>query len=234
MLRRRASTRRRGPGGGTTSRGPGSRPAGPVCASPSRAGAGSTRAASSRRRRRARRRARAGRRAGSPIARIHTRWSATCSVAGATNRLPSTWRCSMARPSAMCRAPRVVDAGEDLGERRHGHRVGGVRHRVLVVHAVVGGLERRAHRQDRLAVLDGVHPAGRERAAVAHPLDAEGDRLGVVAGSHEVGVDASAAGGRRRPRSPARCDRSRRLPGRAPARRRPVRAAASGSGRGTA
>ncbi len=38
-------------------------------------------------------------------------------------------------------------------------------------------------------MLDGVHPAGRERAAVAHPLDAEGDRLGVVARSHEVRVD---------------------------------------------
>ena len=38
-------------------------------------------------------------------------------------------------------------------------------------------------------MLDGVHPPRREGPAVAHPLDAEGDRLGVVAGAHEVGVD---------------------------------------------
>ena len=133
------------------------------------------------------------------MARIHTRWSATCSVAGATKRLPSTWRWSMARSSAMCRAPgwstpakTSASDGTDIGSGTH-------RHRVLVVEPAVGGLERRAHRQDRLAVLDGVHPAGRERPAVAHPLHAEGDRLGVVAGTHEVGVDASAAGGRRRP-----------------------------------
>ena len=72
------------------------------------------------------------------MARIHTRWSATCSVAGATKRLPSTWRCSMARPSAMCRAPGWSTPGEDVGQRRDGHRVGDHRHRVLVVQAAVG------------------------------------------------------------------------------------------------
>ena len=51
-------------------------------------------------------------------------------------------------------------------------------------------------------MLDGVHPAGRERPAVAHPLDAEGDRLGVVAGSHEVGVERVQPAVAR-PRSPA-------------------------------
>ena len=38
-------------------------------------------------------------------------------------------------------------------------------------------------------MLDGVDPAGREGPAVAHPLDAEGDRLGVVARPHEVRVE---------------------------------------------
>ncbi len=83
---------------------------------------------------------------------------------------------------------RVVDPGEQLGQRGEGVRSGSLGEGVLVVQAPVGVLERGAHRQDRLAVLDGVHPAGRERAAVAHALDAEGDRLRVVAGAHEVGV----------------------------------------------
>ena len=38
------------------------------------------------------------------MARIHTFWSATRSLAGSTKRWPSTCRCSMARPSTMCRA----------------------------------------------------------------------------------------------------------------------------------
>ena len=83
---------------------------------------------------------------------------------------------------------RVVDALEELGQARERVGGGGLRERVLVVEAGVGVLERGAHRQDRLAVLDGVHPAGREGAAVTHALDAERDRLGVVAGAHEVRV----------------------------------------------
>ena len=82
----------------------------------------------------------------------------------------------------------VVDAAIDVREGGDRERLRHLRHLVLVVHASGRVLERRAHRQDRLAVLEGVHPPGREGATVTHPLHPEGDGLGVIAGPHEVGV----------------------------------------------
>ena len=62
------------------------------------------------------------------------------------------------------------------------------RHRVGVVEPGLLLLEGRDHRQDRLAALQRVRPAGAERAAVAQPLDRERDGLAHVAGAQEVAV----------------------------------------------
>ncbi len=51
-----------------------------------------------------------------------------------------------------------------------------------------GPLEGARHRHDRCVLLDRVHPPRRERRPVAHLLDGEADRQGVVAGPHEVAV----------------------------------------------
>ena len=105
-----------------------------------------------------------------------------------------------------------------------------VGHRVLVVQPPAGVLERRDHRQDRLAVLDGVHPPGRERVAVAQPLDARTGSAGVVARAQEVAVQGvDVPGRRRRPSSTVRPAAMTTAP--APGRRRPARAASAGCGR---
>ena len=62
------------------------------------------------------------------------------------------------------------------------------RHRVLVVQAVLGQVERGRHVEDRPAVLAGDHPPGAERTAVAGPLDVVHDRHPGVAGPQEVRV----------------------------------------------
>ena len=63
-----------------------------------------------------------------------------------------------------------------------GHEAAGV------VEAVGRVLEGGDHRQDRHALLERVHAAGREGPAVAEPLDGEADPLAGVAGAQEVGV----------------------------------------------
>src|SRR5262249_25782548 len=64
-----------------------------------------------------------------------------------------------------------------------------------VVEAPLGGLEAGGHVEDRLAVLDGGDPAGRERAAVPYPIDLveHGDPGG--AGPQEVAVQRVAQPG---------------------------------------
>jgi hypothetical protein len=74
-----------------------------------------------------------------------------------------------------------------LAEQRVG-RGNVVRHRRLMLQPVLVDLERRFQREDRLPVLDGDHPAGRERAAVADAVDLVDDRHGCVAGPHEIAM----------------------------------------------
>ncbi len=62
-------------------------------------------------------------------------------------------------------------------------------HRVLVVQAVLGRLERGGHRQDRLALLHRHHPARREALAVEVARHLVHDREILVARSHEIGVE---------------------------------------------
>lgn len=83
----------------------------------------------------------------------------------------------------------VVDPAEGVGEGREPVGSGDLRHRVLVVETPGTLLERADHRHDRRALLDGVDPARRERVAVAHLLDGEADRQGVVTRTHEVAVE---------------------------------------------
>ena len=90
-------------------------------------------------------------------------------------------------PLGELREARIVEGatGAEAGQivrRRRG------RHRVLVLDAALIGLERRRHREDRLAVLDGVHPAGGERAAVAEAFDQVDRRRPGVARPQEVAV----------------------------------------------
>src|SRR3984957_8174062 len=61
-------------------------------------------------------------------------------------------------------------------------------HRILVVDALLIGLKGRRHREDRLAVLDRVHPASAERATVAQPLDEENCWRRGISGPDEVPV----------------------------------------------
>ena len=183
----RGSTRRRAPDGGTTWRGRGWPAAAAGRSRSARAGGSRVRAACSRRRRPARRRGPAGRRAAVPSALIQTLWWAASSGPGATNRLFSTWRCSIGRLSRW-RAPGWSMPPNSSASDRSWSGPGHVGHRVLVVQPARGLLERGDHRQDRQPVLDRVDPPGRERVAVPHPLDGEPDRLGVVAGPHEVAV----------------------------------------------
>jgi len=76
-------------------------------------------------------------------------------------------------------------------ERRCVAQLLGIRHRrhdVLVLDALVQDVERRRHREDRLPVLHGGHPAGDERPAVANPVDEVDDRHDGVAGTQKVPV----------------------------------------------
>ena len=61
-------------------------------------------------------------------------------------------------------------------------------HRVLVVQAVLGRLERGGHRQDRLTLLHRHHPARREALAVEVARHLVHDREILVARPHEIGV----------------------------------------------
>jgi hypothetical protein len=83
----------------------------------------------------------------------------------------------------------VVDDGEQRGVA--GHVVGArqpLRHVDLVVETVVGGLERRDHRQDGHAVLARLGAPGRERPTVVDAVDRERDGDGEVARAEEVRV----------------------------------------------
>ena len=86
-----------------------------------------------------------------------------------------------------------------------------------VLQPVLPLLERRRQREDHLAALHGQYPTGGERATVAHPLELVDDRHPWVAGADEVGVQrvhlAVIGNGRARPRpAPARRP-ARRTPG---------------------
>ena len=85
-----------------------------------------------------------------------------------------------APPAARCLAPAVVGQLTGRGQLRH-HR--GVHLWPGLVGLVGGGeVEDHPHRLAR------GHPPGAERAPVSHPVDLEPDRLGVIAGTNEVGV----------------------------------------------
>ncbi|MBB3730705.1 hypothetical protein FHR33_006565 [Nonomuraea dietziae] len=58
----------------------------------------------------------------------------------------------------------------------------------LVVDALLEDVEGGRHREYRLAVLHGDHPAGGEGASVPDPLDVVDDRDGRVSWADEVGV----------------------------------------------
>ena len=130
---RRGSSRRRAPGGGTTWRGRGSPAAAGGRSTPARAGGSPTRAGCSRRRRRAPRRGPAGRRAAGRSPSSTRSGGHPSSGPGATNRLPSTWRCSTGRFSR-CRAPGWSMPPKTSWQRRQARRGPGTcGHRVLVV-----------------------------------------------------------------------------------------------------
>src|SRR5258708_4328656 len=57
-----------------------------------------------------------------------------------------------------------------------------------MVDALLIGLKRRRHREDRLAVLDGVDPPGAERPTVTQPLDDENCRRRRVSWPDEIPV----------------------------------------------
>ena len=82
----------------------------------------------------------------------------------------------------------LVEAHVPVGQRREIVGQWHVGHRRLVVDAALGQLERRRQREDRLAVLNGRDPAGRERPAVAQPVDLVDDRHRGIAGADEVRV----------------------------------------------
>ena len=63
-----------------------------------------------------------------------------------------------------------------------------VRHRCRVLEPCARRLERRDHREDRLALLEGLDAAGRERARVVDAVDGERDRLQRIAGPQKVAV----------------------------------------------
>ena len=77
---------------------------------------------------------------------------------------------------------------EPLVHRRQRLGIGRVGHRVLVLRARLGDVERRRQVEDRLAVLDRDHTPRREAAAVADAVDVVDDRHPRVARPQEVGV----------------------------------------------
>ena len=78
---------------------------------------------------------------------------------------------------------------ESLADRRQRLRIRRVRHRVLVLGALLEHVERRRQVEDRLAVLDRDDAARREAAAVTDAVDVVDDRHARVAGSQEVRVE---------------------------------------------
>ncbi len=71
------------------------------------------------------------------------------------------------------------------GQRRGVRRVG---HRLLVIEALLRPLEGGGQREDRLPVLNGDHPAGREGPAVVHAVDGVDDGRAGVPDAQEVRV----------------------------------------------
>ncbi len=86
------------------------------------------------------------------------------------------------------RRSRIQMLAEGVGQGGDVHRVRRGRHRVLVVQALRGLLERAPHRQDGPPVLHRLHATGRKRRTIPDPLDDEPDRVAVVAAADEVGV----------------------------------------------
>ena len=69
---------------------------------------------------------------------------------------------------------------------------GNGRHRILVLDAVAGNLERGGHVEDLLAMLDRRHPPGGEAAAVARPVDLIQNGHGRIARTNEITVQGVA------------------------------------------
>ena len=91
-------------------------------------------------------------------------------------------RANQSASSVAQRLEPFVQRGQRLG-------VGDVGHRHLVDEgAFLVDVERRRQVEDGLAVLDGHHPPGRERAAVADAVDLVEDGHVGIAGAQEVGV----------------------------------------------
>jgi hypothetical protein len=110
------------------------------------------------------------------------------------------------RPYDMAEVDRpraVVPLAHQVLERGHpspevGQRlgVGRVRHRHLVVEAVLVGVEARLQVEDRLAVLDGHDATRGERPSVANAVDLVQDRRVRIAGPQEVRVQRVDEAGR--------------------------------------
>ena len=152
----------------------------------------------------------------SPSARIHTCWSGGSwplparRVASRRSGCRSGGAGRTSRRSAPRTAPsRVPEVGQRLGV---GHVLG---HRELVLGARPRRpWKRRLQVEDRPAVLDRHHPAGREAPAVADAVDLVEDRHGRIAGAQEVGVQRVHQPVRSRP-----CGRPPPAPGPPPGRR---------------
>ena len=128
-----------------------------------------------------------------PLARNHTSCSGSRSLGSGLSQRGSSRRARVDRALA----PDPVDERrrepvgvrlEPFAERRQRLGVGRVGHRVLVLGAGLGDVERRRQVEDRAAVLDRDDAPGREAAAVADAVDVEDDRDARVAGPQEVRV----------------------------------------------
>ena len=111
---------------------------------------------------------------------------------GRRERLPSVERVVRDVADVECARPvGVLDTGSGKALLAGGQAVGfgDVGHLVEMVEAGFGDVERRRHVEDRPPVLDGGDAAGRERAAVADPVDLVQHRHVGVARPHEVGVE---------------------------------------------
>ena len=83
----------------------------------------------------------------------------------------------------------IDEARLQLGLARQRLGLGHVGHLHLVMQPALLVVERGGHGEDRLAVLDGDHPAGREAAAVADAVDLVDDGDCGIAGAQEIGME---------------------------------------------
>ena len=102
-------------------------------------------------------------------------------------------RAQLDRPLALVVAPHRLrhqrqHALADFGFARQLVGRGDVRHLRLMGETFFVAVERHRHDEDRLAVLDRLHPPRGEALAVAHALDVVDDRNLGIAGEQEIGV----------------------------------------------